>query len=194
MHLPLRRIFDEKRRLVIPVARRAGAERRAVRRRRVSAAARACEATEARAAAAAQQLQAAERDDADARGITEGRDRTDTALKAFYKDVLPSSHAQARQATFLRLTQLAEQHNLEAVAAQHRSQAGEGLVARAPADFDDAAGQLRGHPPLHLSGRVRQRFHRHRQHLACSRATEAGAPLTLALALSTYYQAGPDGP
>ena len=69
--------------------------------------------TEVRAEAAEQGLLAAERDDADARGITEGRDRTDAALKAFYKDVLPPNMAQARQATFLRLTQLAEQHNLE---------------------------------------------------------------------------------
>ena len=48
--------------------------------------------------------------------------------------------------------------------AQHRSQAGERLVARARADLDDAAGRLSGHPALHLSGRVRRRFHRHRQH------------------------------
>ena len=107
MHLPLRRIFDDKRRLVIPVL--AGLALNlvlfagvvyplGVRVRSM----------EAREQTAAQQLQAAMREDAEARGIAQGRDRTDIALKAFYKDVLPSSHAQARQATFLRLTQLAE--------------------------------------------------------------------------------------
>ena len=112
MHLPLRRIFDDKRRLVVPVL--AGLILNVVLSVGVvyPLGAR-VRSMESRAQTAAQQLQAAEREDADARGITQGRDLTHTALKAFYKDVLPSSHAEARQATFLRLTQLAEQHNLE---------------------------------------------------------------------------------
>ena len=112
MYLPLKRVFDDKRRLVIPVL--AGIALNVVLFAGVvyPLGAR-VRSMEARAQAAAQELQAAEREDAEARGITEGRDRTTLALKAFYEDVLPSSHAQARQATFLRLTQLAEQHHLE---------------------------------------------------------------------------------
>src|SRR5688572_20515325 len=112
MHLPLRRIFDDKRRVMIPVL--AGLVLNVVLFVAVVYPLRARARTaETRAETAAQELQAAERDDADARGTTESRDRTKLALNAFYKDVLPASHAQARQATFLRLTQLAEQHNLE---------------------------------------------------------------------------------
>src|ERR671913_1646672 len=112
MHLPLRRVFDDKRRLVVPVL--AGLALNVVLLAAVvyPLGVR-VRSMEARAQAASLELQAAEREYAEARGITQGRDRTDTALKAFYKDVLPSTHAQARQATFLRLTQLAEQHNLE---------------------------------------------------------------------------------
>ena len=112
MHLPLRRVFDEKRRLMIPVL--AGLALNVLLfvgvvyplRARVGS-------TEARAEAAAQQLQAAEREDGEARDLAQGRDRTSLALNSFYKDVLPATHAEARQVTFLRLTQLAEQHNLE---------------------------------------------------------------------------------
>ena len=155
MHLPLKRIFDEKRRLVIPRARGPRAERRAVRGRRLSA--RRARAQRPRHAQQrpSSSCRRPQRDDADARGMTQGRDRTDTALKAFYKDVLPSSHAQARQATFLRLTQLAEQHNLEQSRRSTDPEAGQRVVARAHADLDDAAGQLRRHPPLHPSGRDR---------------------------------------
>ena len=81
MQLSPRRVFDEKRRLVIPIARRAGAEHCGVRRNRVSAG-RPCTEHRSRVpAAAAQQLQSAEREDADARGITEGRDRTDIGVE-----------------------------------------------------------------------------------------------------------------
>ncbi len=112
MHLPLRRIFDDKRRLLVPVL--AGLALNALLLAGVvyPLGAR-VRSMEARAEAASVELQAAEREYAEARGITQGRDSTGTALKAFYNDVLPSTHAQARQATFLRLTQLAEQHNLE---------------------------------------------------------------------------------
>ena len=167
MHLPLSRIFEDKRRLVIPVL--AGIALNVVlfagvvyplgvRVRSM----------ESREHAAAQALLAAAREDADARGITQGRDLTHTALKAFYEDVLPSSHAQARQATFLRLTQLAEQHNLEQSRRSTDPNQEQGFVTRAPANLDDAEGQLRRHPPFHPSSRERHRLHRDRQHRAAA--------------------------
>ena len=191
MHLPLRRVFEEKRRIVIPVLGVLALNvvlfvgvvyPLSVRMR----------STEARAEAAAQQLQAAQREDAEARGLTQGRDRTDKALKAFYKDVLPSSHAQARQATFSRLSQLAEQHNLEQSrrntdAAQQR----DSTLARVQismtlrGDYEDIRRfiyQLESGSDFIVIDSISLR-----------QDLETGAPLTLALALSTYYLAEPNG-
>jgi len=192
MHLPLRRIFDDKRRLVIPVL--AGLALNVVLFAGVvyplSARLRS---TEARADAATRELQAAERDDAEARGITEGRDRTDLALKAFYKEVLPPSHAQARQATFLRLTQLAEQHHLQP---SRRN-----TDPKQEKDSNLARLQI----AMTLQGNYEdiRRFIYHVEtgtdfvvidSVSLRQGEDAGSPLVLTLALSTYYLAGPDGP
>lgn len=192
MHLPLRRIFEEKRRLIIPVLAGlvlnvvlfAGAVYPLGARVR---------SMEALAQAAGQQLQAAQRDAAEARRITQGRDRTDTALKAFYKDVLPSSHAQARQATFLRLTQLAEQHNLEPSR----------RVTDPAQTRDSSLSRLQISMTLRGSYEDIRRFIYEVEtgsdfividSVALQQGEDPGSPLTLALALSTYYQAGNDGP
>jgi Tfp pilus assembly protein PilO len=191
MHLPLRRIFDEKRRLMIPLL--AGIALNVVLLAGVvyPLGAR-VRSTEARADAADQQLRAAALDDADARGITEARDRTDTALRAFYKDVLPSSHAQARQATFLRLTQLAEQHNLE--------QSRRSIDPKQNRESSLARLQI----SMTLQGNyedIRRFIHQVESggdfividSISLQQGAEAGAPLTLALSLSTYYRVGADG-
>jgi Tfp pilus assembly protein PilO len=192
MHLPLKRIFQEKRRLVIPIA--AGIALNVVLLAGVvyPLGAR-VRSTEARAEAAAQQLQAAEREDADARGVTQARDRTDTALKAFYKDVLPSSHAQARQATFLRLTQLAEQHNLQqSRRSTDPKQDRESSLARfqismtLQGDYEDIRRfiyQVESGGDFIVIDSI-----------SLQQGVETGAPLTLAMSLSTYYRAGTDGP
>ena len=191
MYLPLRRIFDDKRRLVIPVL--AGLVLNlllfagvvyplSVRMRSI----------EARSQAAAQALQAAEREDADARGIIQRRDRNDKALKAFYKDVLPSSHAEARTATFLRLTQLAEQHNLEP---SRRS-------TDPRQDRDSTLARLQIAMTLQGNYEDIRRFIYQVEagsdfivldSISLQQGLEPGAPLTLALNLSTYYRVEPDG-
>jgi Tfp pilus assembly protein PilO len=191
MHLPVRRIFQEKRRIGVPVL--AGLALNlilfvavvypfGIRVR----------STEARAQAAAQQLQAAEREDADARGLTQGRDRTDQALKAFYKDVLPSSPAEARQATFSRLTQLAEQHNLaQSRRSTDAKQQRDSTLARVQismtlqGNYDDVRRfiyQLESGSDFIVIDSISLR-----------QGSEAGAPLTLELALSTYYLAEANG-
>jgi Tfp pilus assembly protein PilO len=192
MSRPLKRIFDDKRRLVIPVV--AGLALNVVLFVGVVYPLRARTQTmEVRAEAANRDLQAAERDAADARGLTQGRDRTDTALKAFYGDILPSSHAEARQATFLRLTQLAEQHDLE--------QSRRSTDPRQDRESSLARLQI----SMTLKGNyenIRRFIHQVEtgddfiviDSIALQQGEEAGAPLTLALALSTYYQAGTDGP
>ncbi len=192
MRLPLRRIFEDKRRLVIPVL--AGLALNVVLFAGVvyPLGAR-VRSMESREQAAAQALLAAAREDADARGITQGRDLTQTALKAFYQDVLPSSHAQARQATFLRLTQLAEQHNLEqSRRSTDPKQERESSLARLQISMT-----LRGNYED-----IRRFIHQVENgtdfividSIALQQGEEAGAPLTLALSLSTYYHAEADGP
>src|SRR5436190_34786 len=106
--IPIKRAFDENRRLVIPVA--AGLALNVILfvgvvyplRARVAS-------TEAREQAAETSLLAAEREDGSARGLVQGKTRTDTALDAFYRNVLPDSLASARSITYLRLGQLAEE-------------------------------------------------------------------------------------
>ena len=191
MPLPLKRIFHEKRRLAIPVLAGLvlnllvyvavvyplGARVRS---------------TQARAQAADQALVAAQREDAAARGVAQGRDRTDAALKAFYKDVLPASFAQARQSTYLRLSQLAEQHNLQ----QSRrviepEQDGESSLVRVriamslQGDYEDIRRfiyQVESGTDFIVIDSI-----------ALRQGAEPGSPLTLDLGLSTYYQGKLDG-
>jgi Tfp pilus assembly protein PilO len=192
MHLPLRRIYDEKRRLLIPVL--AGIALNVVLFVGVVYPLRArVRSTEVRAEAAAQRLQAAEREDEEARNIAQGRDRTSLALTSFYKDVLPSTHAQARQVTFLRLTQLAEQHNLEqSRRSTDPKQDRESTLARLQismtlqGNYDDIRRfiyQVESGSDFIVIDSISLR-----------QGEEAGSPLTLALNLSTYYQAGSNGP
>jgi Tfp pilus assembly protein PilO len=192
MHLPLSRIFEEKRRLVIPVV--GGLALNALLFAGVVYPLRArVRSTEARAQETAQQLHAAEREDADARGMAQGRDRTEHALKAFYKDVLPTSLAQARQATFLRLTQLAAQHNLDqSRRSTDPKQERDSTLARLQismtlqGDYNDIKRFIyeveSGTDFIVIDS------------IAIQQGSEVNAPLTLGLNLSTYYQAAPNGP
>jgi Tfp pilus assembly protein PilO len=191
MRPPLKRIFQEKRRLMIPVLGGLALNvllyvgvvyPLSVRVR----------STEARAEAAEQSLRAAERDDAAARGLAEGRDLTDAALKAFYKDVLPSSFADAQQSMILRLSQLAEQHNLQR---SRRS-------AKPEQDRDSSLARLRITMALQGNYEDIRRFVYQLESgtdfividsVALGQGAEPGSPLTLDLMLSTYYRARPDG-
>jgi len=191
MFLPLKRIFAEKRRLAVPVL--GGLALNALVYAGViypfTARVRA---TEARADAANQQLLGAQKDDASARGLEQGRDRTNAALKTFYKDILPPNVAQARQATFLRLAQLAEQHNLQ------RAQRDHGI------DDEKESTLRRMRMTMSLQGEyddIRRFVYQVESgsdfividSIALRQGSEAGSRLTLDLTLSTYYRAGVDG-
>jgi Tfp pilus assembly protein PilO len=186
--IPFKRAFDENRRLVIPVA--AGLALNVVLYAgvvyplsvRVGGA-------EQREQAAAHDLALAEREDGAARALVEGRDRTDSALQSFYRDVLPTSLAGARAVTYLHLAQLAEQHNLRS---SHRS-------ADAETNSQGALQRLR--IAMALEGNyddVRRFIHQLESESAfividsvtLTQAGEPGSPLQLTLALSTYYRHG----
>ena len=187
----LRRIIDEKRRVALPVlgglvlnlAVYAGVVYPFSARVR---------STESRSQTAAQQLQAAEREDAAARGVVEGRDRTDAALQSFYKDVLPANIAHARRTTFLKLAQLAEKHNLE------RAQRDHGI------DIDKESTLRRMRMSMSLQGDYQDIRHFIYavesgvdfiviDSVALREGAEASAPLTIDLVLSTYYRVGTGG-
>jgi hypothetical protein len=107
-----RRIFTEKRRLVVPLAIAAAANLAALAllvyplSRRVAA-------SEVRAQVASQQLAASSLDYRAARATMEGRQHTDKQLDQFYLDVLPRDLAAARRITYLKLAQLARDGNLD---------------------------------------------------------------------------------
>jgi len=191
MRLPLKRILQENRRVTIPVvaglvlnlALYAGVVFPLTARARSE---------QAQAQSAEQQLLAAQREETDARNMAQGRDRTDAALKAFYKDVLPSSFAQARGATFLRLSQLAEQHNLTQADRQ------------ADREFEKDSTLARMRISMSLRGDwndIRQFIYQVESgsdfividSVALRQGSEPGGPLVLDLTLSTYYRVGPDG-
>ncbi|HEV3214303.1 MAG TPA: GspMb/PilO family protein [Vicinamibacterales bacterium] len=184
--IPFKRVFDENRGLVIPVAAALvlnviayvaivyplGVRVRNAGRREETA---------------ASELLAAQRDDQASAAMLQGRDRTDTALKAFYKDVLPNSLASANRITYLRLAQLAEQHHLRY---SHRSAEPEtnpqGPLTRLrittvlEGDYQNVRRfiyQLESGPDFIVI-----------DSMTLNQDPEAGAPLQLSLSLSTFYQ------
>lgn len=191
MRLPLKRIFDEKRRLMIPVlgglALNIALYAGVVYPMGVRA-----QSAEVRADASDAALRAAERDDASARGVVEGRDRTDVALKVFYKDVLPTSQAKATQSTFLRLSQLADQNNVRRsrTSTQPERDRESSLVrVRITTSLEGNYEDLRRFIYQVESGRDFIVI----DTIALRQGSEPGSPLTLDLTLSTYYRARPDG-
>jgi Tfp pilus assembly protein PilO len=191
MPLPLRRVFDEKRRLLLPVAAALAINVLLYVGVVYPMSAR-LSATESRAQAAQQAQLAAEREDAAAQGAVQSRERTDVALKAFYSDVLPPTLAQARQATFLRLTQLAEAHNLEPSRRNTNVEPGKGKTVE----------RMRATMSLQGSYEDIRRFIHEVESggdfividsVALRQGVDTGGPLTLDLTLSTYYRARPGG-
>jgi Tfp pilus assembly protein PilO len=191
MQLPLKRVFDEKRPVLLPVAIALALNvllyAGLVYPMKVRMAS-----TDARAQASQQALRGAERDEAAARSAVQGRERTDAALKTFYSDVLPPTLAEARQATFLRLTQLAEAHNLEPSRRATAVELGKGK----PVDRMQATMSLRG-----SYEDIRRFIHEVESgedfividSVALRQGVESGGSLTLDLTLSTYYRARPGG-
>jgi Type II secretion system (T2SS), protein M subtype b len=183
--IPLKRAFEENRGLVIPVV--AGLALNVILYVavvyplgvRVTSA-------EERQQTAAGELAAAQRDDQAARALLQGRDRTDTALKTFYKDVLPNSLASANRITYLRLAQLAEQHHLRY---SHRS-------ADPETNTQGALRRLRITTVLEGDWENVRRFIYQLESgpdfividsLTLNQDPAAGAPLQLTLSLSTFY-------
>jgi Tfp pilus assembly protein PilO len=110
---PVKRIFQEKRRLIVPllVAIAANVALYAVAvyplQRRVATA-------DERAQAAAAARRAAEQNLRAAQATVTGKDRADDELRRFYKSVLPADQTGARRITYLRLQRMARDTGLSA--------------------------------------------------------------------------------
>ena len=186
MRLPLTRILQEKRRVIIPLAS-VLALNLAVYALVVYPLSVRVRSIEQRETAAMQQLKAAQDEDAAARAVLEGRDRADVALKEFYKTVLPSSLSSARDITYLRLNQLAQRHRIRTKSKHSVS------------DREKRGTLSRLRVTLDLEGNyddVRQFIYEIESgsdflvidSVQLSQDAVSGAPLALTLALSTYYR------
>lgn len=186
-----RRIFEEKRRLIVPLvaglAINAAIYAVAVYPLTVKVAG-----AHARAEAAARNLRAAETDYQTARGTQSGKQTADTQLQKFYRDVLPADLTGARRITYLRLAQLAEQTRLQ--------------PGRRSADPERLPGSrlTKLQMTIVLGGEYRdvRRFIYLLETspefvviegVSLAQAPESGAPLVLTLEASTYYVTGGHG-
>ena len=191
MAIPLKRVFEEKRRFVIPLlaalALNIGLYALVVYPLGVRV-----RSMEQREQAAAREMAAAEREDAAARAVLQGRDRTGSALNTFYKDVLPTSLSSARDVTFLRLEELGEQHDIR-------------IKRRTTTTDTDKKGPL---ARLSITTELEGNYENIRRFiyqlesgsnfvvidsLQLSLDAAPGSPLALTLGLSTYYRAEPHG-
>lgn len=108
---PARRVFAEKRRLILPIAI-ALLVNIGLYALVVYPLAKKVAGGEAEAEAAAMALNAGRRDYAAARATVAGKTQADAELEKFYKEVLPPDLPGARRITFLRLEQLAQKCSL----------------------------------------------------------------------------------
>jgi Tfp pilus assembly protein PilO len=106
-----RRIFDEKRRLIVPLLV-AVVVNIAVYALVVYPMERRVATADARAEAAATARKIAERNFQNAQATVTGKDRADEELQRFYQSVLPTNQTAARRITYVRLARMAREAGL----------------------------------------------------------------------------------
>jgi Tfp pilus assembly protein PilO len=135
---------------------------------------------------------AAQRDLAAAKAMVSSEDRAQGELKTFYQDVLPASLAGARRITYARLAQLARDANLRYGRRSYEPDA----------QYQGALRRLRITMVLEGEYRdVRRFIHAVEsapefiviEDVSLAEGAQPDAPLTLTLALATYYRDEADG-
>jgi Tfp pilus assembly protein PilO len=187
----VRRILQEKRHLVLPLAV-ALAANVAIFAVAVLPLARKVDAATARAGEAAGALAQAEAAHKAALAVVAGKARADEELKKFYREVLPADWATARRITYLRLVQLANKFGLSPTqgAAEPRS--------------DDDSALTRLQMTMKIAGEyrgIRQFLYALEtapdfvviENVSLAQGQESNAPLVLTLEVATYYWAGEHG-
>jgi hypothetical protein len=144
-----------------------------------------------REAAALGQLTAAQREQSEARALSEGKRRTDAALESFYKQVLPADLTAARRITYLHLAQLAKREGLQAGRRSTEPQI----------DRGSSLGRLRVTMVLQGDYEGVRRFIYDLESasefiviedVGLVQGAEANAPLMVTLTAVTYYRTGAD--
>jgi Tfp pilus assembly protein PilO len=107
-----RRIFDEKRRLIVPLLIAIGVNV-AVYALVVYPLERRVATADARAESAATARKTAERNFQNAQATVTGKDRADEELQRFYQSVLPASQTAARRISYVRLARMARESGLQ---------------------------------------------------------------------------------
>ena len=186
-----RRIFDEKRRLIVPLVV-AVAVNIAVYAFVVYPMERRVATADARAEAAATARKIAERNFQNAQATVTGKDRADEELQRFYQRVLPANQTAARRITYVRLARMAREAGLrpdrgESVAEGIRESRLSRLTTRMVLD-----GQY---------SEIRQFLHRIEtspeftviQDVKLDRMSAEDSALVLEITVSTYYWANGNG-
>ena len=148
---------------------------------------------DARARIASQAMMEAAADYKDAEATLEGQGRAKKDLARFYKDVLPADVSAARRLTNLKLGQMVRRHEVNF----QRS------ASTPEADRESELERLK--ISYGLSGNwedIRMLIHAIEtgpdfvviDNLVLKEGSEANAPLSLTLELSTYYRVGPHAP
>lgn len=187
-----RRVLIEKRRLWLPLAIALGINAVIYAAVVYPMSRRVASATE-QAERATRSLGGAQRAFNEAKDIVTSKDRADKDLDTFYTRVLPTDFAGARDATYLKLSKLAEQVNLKAEARSY---------APPVRDRDSRLEKLR--TTMKLSGDyadVRRFIYQLEttpefvviEDVALAQTEERNAPLELTLEVATYYRAGGNG-
>lgn len=131
---------------------------------------------------------AAQHDFAAAKAIATGKERAETELKTFYEKVLPFNVSAARRATYLPLAQLARKHNLRVTRMQakqarvHDSELEQyGIELSLQGNYEDIRRFIFDVETAASFVVI--------EALEIDQGREAGKPLELKLALSTYIRA-----
>ena len=148
---------------------------------------------EERAAAAAESLQSAQRDLAAARALATGKTRADQELTTFYDKVLPENFSSALRKTYLRVPALARKLNVKF---EKRDEEIEKATVK-----DQRYGRIKTRIVLQGDYEAIRQFVYELETApefviiddVALAQSEADKPLTLTLALSTYYRLGADG-
>jgi hypothetical protein len=183
----LRRIFRERRALVLPVAAALGANA-LIYAAAVVPLSETVRRASLRAQATAAAFAAARERHAAAQATVDGKQRADEEIEKFYKDVLPADPASARRIAYTRLEQLARQFSLRpsrtgTEAERDRDSSLPRLVVKMIVAGDyrnirEFIYELESSPEFVVI-----------ENVALAQSEEANAPLVLTIEVATYYRA-----
>lgn len=150
-------------------------------------------AAEQRAATAARSLAAAEQEYSRAEATREAQTLATRDLQIFYRDVLPTSFAEARRITHVRLTQMAEANGVRYERMTASPEVGRESALERLSVTMGLAGDYEDIRAFLYTLETSEDFIVI-ENISLEEASGNGAPLALTLTLSTYYLAGEHGP